>query len=226
MQKKPSRFCFLIFLFVSYQFQKNSVFAEEVQSKKTKESILYDHYQMTQKDSFKIKFLGKITPGGSFEGQAIKASGKILIDSIKKEIISGKFSVPIKSLTTGNNVRDRHMMEKYLEVNKKGMPSDIVLTVKSSSYQSLREKKVLIPVIWQIHGQEKESTIPLEDIKLPQKEGGKISISTKLKLNLKDFLIEVPSYLVVWMNEEVEVFVDLEISYEGKKEKIENHEKI
>ena len=225
MQKKPSYVSFVLCFFVFYQFWQSFLLAEEAESKKIKKNILYDHYEMTPKDSFKIKFFGKITPGGSFEGQAIKASGEILIDSIKKEILSGKFSVPIKSLTTGNNVRDRHMMEKYLEVNKQGMPSEIILILKASSYESLKEKKVLIPVLWKIHGQEKESTIPLEDIKLPEKEGGKISVSTKLKLNLKDFLIEVPSYLVVWMNEEVEVFIDLEISHEGKKEKIETHEK-
>lgn len=226
MQKKPSKFCLLFLIFLSFQFQKKDLFAEEPQPKKTKEPILYDHYQITKKDSFKIKFLGKITPSGSFEGIANKAFGEIFIDSEKKEVLSGKFNVPIESLTTGNNVRDRHMMEKYLEVNKKDMPSDIVLTLKASSYQNSKEKKVSIPVLWKIHGKEKYSAIPLEDITLPEKLGGKISISTKLKLNLKDFSIEVPSYLVVWMNEEVDVFVDLEISYYGKKEKIETHEKI
>lgn len=222
MYMKPFAFYLSFCLWSSIGFSE----AKEDTKKIVKASPSYDFYELTGKNSFKIKFLAEIKPAGSFEGRATEATGDLLIDRNNEKVLFGRFTVPIESLVTGNNMRDRHMKEKYLEVKKKGMPSHISLIVEPSSYKKEKEKKLSIPVRWQIHGKEKNMTIEGNRIKLPEKADGKIEIDASFMLNLKDFSIKQPSYLVVWMEEEVKVNIQLKLSYQGKKtlEEVQNSE--
>ena len=166
-------------------------------------------YKSPPKNVQKIHFFAKLSPIGSFEGRAIEVLGKLTLDPQKKLILSGEFSVPVEKLTTGNNMRDKHMKEKYLEIGK-GFDR-ITLKIPEQKYEPSSQKNTL-KVSWEFHGVVKETSIIVEKISFTQKkdEPQKVNFEIRTELNILDFKIKKPGFLGISMNE----IIKLEMSFE------------
>lgn len=114
-------------------------------------------------------------------------------------VLTGSFEVQLKAYKTGIDLRDTHMKEKYLEVDKYPRA---VLDVIVDGYVEGKE------ITW-------KGILELKGVKKPA--AGTVNVVGKtvkasFKVNLEDYpSIGVPSYLGVTVAKEVDVAVEMEL---------------
>lgn len=136
------------------------------------------------------------------KGQGPAATGEVKIDSGKAK---AKFQFELKELTTGIQLRDEHMREKYLEVGKhaqailevEGLDVGGGWSLKTPALKSNFTGKLTL------HGVTQPMTGEFE-----MKPDGRVE--AKFKLKLSDFKIEIPSYAGITVANEVDVKVVVE----------------
>ena len=141
-------------------------------------------------------FNGKGPAGFKLEGKTsdlkLEDDGKVL-----------RIIVPLANMKTGIDLRDRHMREKYLEVEKY---PDAVLEVPWSALrlpppgQSVQETA---RGTVSLHGKSKE--VPVRYTVATQ--GDTYQVTGTVPLNMKDFDINVPSYLGQTVKPDIETTV-------------------
>lgn len=134
-------------------------------------------------------------PGG------LKIEGKTNALTVSEAEGKVRFVVPLAGLNTGISLRDSHMRDKYLEVGK--FPN-AELTIDRSA--------IKLPADGQsstgqaagtltIHGQSKPVNVGYQ----AKRSGNTFDISGALRINIKDYDVNVPSYLGVTVKPEVDV---------------------
>lgn len=115
-------------------------------------------------------------------------------------------AVPLSGLSTGIALRDKHMKEKYLEVPAYPKAELRVprasLKVPADGAESAGDATGRVD----LHG--KSKTLPFHYV--AKREGDQIKVSGSMRLNMKEFGIEVPSYLGVTVKPEVDITVRFE----------------
>jgi polyisoprenoid-binding protein YceI len=132
-----------------------------------------------------------IGPGG------LKIVGNTSQITAKEDGANAIVSVPLGGLSTGIALRDKHMKEKYLETDK--FPN-AELTVARSA---VKEGSGSAQGTMKIHGQSKPVTFSYS----AKKSGAGYAVDGTVRINIKDFGVEVPSYLGVTVKPEVDVAV-------------------
>ena len=144
----------------------------------------------------KAAFKGKTTPMGSIDGATneltVKDDGKTLT-----------FVVSLKNMTTGIGLRDNHMRDKFLEVQKHPeakleVPLDAIKMPAGESGSTSGEAKG----VFTVHGQSKKD-VPFKYT--VTKKGKAIEVAGSFNVNVKEHGIEIPSYLGVTMKPDVAV---------------------
>jgi polyisoprenoid-binding protein YceI len=130
------------------------------------------------------KFSGKGPGGFKLEGETNQLS-------IQDDGQKVTFIVPLATLKTGNSLRDQHMREKYLQTDKY---PDAVLVVPWSSIRLPENGQSVTQTVtgqMTLHGKTKD--VP---VTYTVRRNGDIHQTTgKVPLNIKDFGIDIPSYL-------------------------------
>jgi polyisoprenoid-binding protein YceI len=114
--------------------------------------------------------------------------------------------VPLAGLKTGITLRDTHMREKYLEVEKYPVAE---LTVARSSLKLPSGNQ---PVsadgkgIMRIHGKEKPVSFHYD----VRRNGSSLHVNGTAHVNMKDYGIDVPSYAGVTVKPDIEVAVEFD----------------
>ena len=123
----------------------------------------------------------------------------------KNIVISGALKVDMKSYATGISLRDRHMKEKYLEVEKFQTATlnlkDIYLV--KEDLQKNPETKATFFAVLDMHGVQKP--VQGEFTVKPASVGGGYSVNAKFPLKLSDFAINVPAFAGITVADQVEV---------------------
>jgi polyisoprenoid-binding protein YceI len=142
-----------------------------------------------------IRFSARGTGGFSFTGTTpdleVQDDGKLLT-----------LTVPLKNLTTGIALRDRHMKENYLEVDKHPTTSLVV------AFETLKLPAGAGPLKGEAKGRYTLRAVTKE---VPfTYEGtcdatGLCQVKGELKLNITDYGIKVPSYLGITVKPDVVV---------------------
>lgn len=142
----------------------------------------------------KATFKGKTTPMGTIDGSTseltLKDDGKTLT-----------FVVSLKNMTTGISLRDNHMRDKFLEVEKHPdakleVPHDAIKIPAAEGGTTSGEAKG----VFTVHGTSKKD-VPFKYT--VSKKGKRIEVTGTFGVNVKDHGIEIPSYLGVTMKPEV-----------------------
>lgn len=146
-------------------------------------------------------------------GNGIKPKGKIFIQipasAGMTTQISGSFILDLSSLDTGISLRNRHLREKYLEVEK--FPKAELKLIKLDQLEKILsgEKTDLDALPFEgllsLHGVQKAIS-GKADIK---KENQSLDIEATFDLSIKDFSIETPSFAGITVADHVEVYVKL-----------------
>ncbi len=120
----------------------------------------------------------------------IKASGSIPLQEIeiklKENKISGKFTANMTKLNSGIELRDEHLTEKYLHVNKFPVATftfDEQIINLDSDTQKLKGKFLF-------HGKEQDKEVEV----MLNKNGEILDLKTEFKIKLTDYDIDLPSF--------------------------------
>jgi polyisoprenoid-binding protein YceI len=146
-----------------------------------------------------IKINGK-APGPTGELTAKKSGGDILL--------SGEAKVDMKALETGIGMRDRHMKEKYLEVDKYSEAILKFTDVKVAGDALKKGGVVTVPATLTLHGQSKPVLVKL-DLK---PKADQVVGACEFKLKLSDFAIDIPKFSGITVADEVEVNTETSVA--------------
>ncbi len=120
--------------------------------------------------------------------------------SIKNNKISGEVLFDLTSMTTGLDLRDDHMKNKYLEVSKYPKAR---LTLKEIPLEGDLEHRALLS----LHGMEKEVLLKGEI----EKRGTVYIVNGKFELDISEYGIDIPSFKGITVAKEVKVKVEAEV---------------
>ena len=137
-------------------------------------------------------------------GKGVAPGGKFAIDD--NENVTGEGSFDLSSLDTGIDMRNKHMKEKYLQVEKFPVASlkmsEMVLPLKSESL-SWKFENVPFKALLTLHGQTK----PVEGLAKVSRKEDRIELSCEFSIKLADFGIDIPSYAGITIANDVRVHV-------------------
>jgi len=143
-----------------------------------------------------------LTVGGSFEARTKSIRGQLVAGENRSETTGGAVRVDLQTLETGIGIRDRHMRDTYLEVNK--APDFGVATIEQIRIQKL-EGKTPFNATLVLHGQRKEISGTAE----LKPQGGRIRIQAHFPIHVSQFAIAKPTYLGVGVKDELQVTVTM-----------------
>ncbi|MCI0572598.1 MAG: YceI family protein [Myxococcaceae bacterium] len=141
-------------------------------------------------------FTGKGPAGFKLEGK----TSELRVEEKGSAVV---VAVPLAKLDTGIPLRDSHMKEKYLEVAKYPEAvlevdrSRVTLPTDGQSAQGQATGKM------SLHGQTKDVSFSY----VIKRVGGAYQVEGKLPLNLKDYGINVPAYLGVTVQPDIQTAV-------------------
>src|SRR5437773_5252151 len=144
-----------------------------------------------------------MTIGGSFDAKTTALAGTLTTSG--PATIDGSLTVDLRTLDTGIGLRNDHLLEKYLEVDKgsgydKAVLSEITL---KGLNPDAPEGKGSFSGSLALHGVTKTVTGPVE----VRKAGAGLRVKASFPVNLPDYNIAEPRYLGVGVRNIVQVDV-------------------
>jgi hypothetical protein len=149
-----------------------------------------------------ITFQAVIRPGGAkINGAPGTEVQKPLAGQleVKDNKISGDATFQLKAFNTGISLRDSHLKDKYLQVEQY---PEAKLKMKSFA---ISETGAPFEGTLTLHGKENK----VSGIVKSKKVNNKYDLSFDFDVNIKDYGIEVPSYLGVRVEEKVKIEVNI-----------------
>jgi polyisoprenoid-binding protein YceI len=143
-----------------------------------------------------------LTVGGSFEAKTKTLSGELGSAGDQGGAVRGSLHVELQTLETGIGIRDRHMKNNYLEVEKG--PAFSTATIDDIRVEKLEGKTVFSGILT-LHGQKKKVSGAAE----LQQRDGRIRVQAQFALKVSDFDIPAPTYLGVGVRDEIQIKVSL-----------------
>lgn len=165
-------------------------------------------YDLSKQET-SVEFLAVGKPSMlKINGTGAKLSGQIEVSGNQ---ISGDCTVALNQLTTGIDLRDKHMKEKYLEtakypeatftISKIDLPLDFVNQKKSFSAVPFEGKMKVKNVEKEVRG--------LADV--DTSTANLIKVSTEFKSQISSFQMDIPTYLGVKVADEVTVKTTMQL---------------
>jgi polyisoprenoid-binding protein YceI len=141
-----------------------------------------------------------LTVGGSFEARTRSVSGEVAASAAEPGNLTGALRVDLQTLETGIAVRDRHMRDNYLEVEKG--PDFAVATLDQIRVEKLEGKSTFKGTLL-LHGQRQDVTGTAE----LQRRDGRIRVQAQFPIKVSAFQIPKPTYLGVGVRDEIQIKV-------------------
>jgi len=141
-----------------------------------------------------------LTIGGSFDAKTSALSGSITPDP--GGAVKAAFTVDLIKLETGISLRDRHLRNNYLEVQKGG--DFAVAKFENLKIQKLSGKTAFSGTLT-LHGQQHDVTGSAD----VQQDGKSYKVDATFPLKISAFQIPEPTYLGVGVSDEISIHVVL-----------------
>jgi len=158
--------------------------------------------EFTLQGATQVSFTGKGPAGFKLVG----TTGKL---SLKDDGQSLTFTVPLDSLDTGIELRNRHMKEKYLETARFPQAVLVVkrgeLLVPAQGETKSGQAKGLLT----LHGETREVVLRY---RAERAAAQTTKVTSQVKVNFKDFGVAVPSYMGITVKPDIDVDVSFEIT--------------
>lgn len=189
--------------------------AEKKNSKE--EAAVIGQSQKVSTEQGVVTELSQKAPRGQVEFEAIGRPSMIKIKGkssalesqfkVEKGLLSGESKINLDTFTTGIEMRDTHMKEKYLEVANYPQAILKIENLKLPQAWSAKNPQLKdFPFVGKLtlHNVEKEVTGVLNT------EAGKLKTKANFEVAISDYKIELPSYLGIKVADKVKVAVDIE----------------
>ena len=151
-----------------------------------------------------------MTVGGSFDAKTTALSGSVTPSASGSPAFDGSLAVDLRTLDTGIGLRNEHLRENYLEVDK-GTGFDTA-TLSEIDLKGLSpdapEGKGSFAGLLTVHGVTKTVTGAVD----VRRVGAGLRVTASFPVNLPDYSIRKPRYLGVGVKDVVQVEVAFSVT--------------
>ncbi len=159
--------------------------------------------------SGEVRVRCRLTVGGSFDAVTSAISGALRLEDAGGPAVPGAVRVRLDSLDTGIGLRNTHLRETYLEIDRGEGFREAVLTAVEFAEPFLpgaRNHETGFRGLLSLHGMER----PIEgDVRLGRRDG-RVRVEAGFPLSLAEFAIPPPRYLGVGVRDEIRITVTFE----------------
>ena len=155
-----------------------------------------------------------MTVGGSFDAITSALAGTLRGGPSGTGAVDGRLRVDLATLGTGIGLRDGHLRERYLEIDRGPAYRHAVLsgiTLRESLPDGDGRRETAFTGTLTLHGVERE----IEGEAALRRSGGRLRVEATLSLSLEAFDIPPPRYLGVGVRDEVRITVAFDASPSG-----------
>jgi polyisoprenoid-binding protein YceI len=157
-----------------------------------------------------VRVMCPMTVGGSFDVKTNALSGSVSANASRSTALDGSLAVDLHTLDTGISLRNEHLRQQYLEVDKAPGYDQAVLT--GIELQGLNrdapQGKGSFTGSLALHGVTKSVTGQVE----VRKGGAGLQVKASFPVRLADYAIAEPRYLGVGVKDTVQVNVAFKVA--------------
>jgi len=157
-----------------------------------------------------VRVICPLTIGGSFEAKTPALKGSVITRANGSPTLDGSLAVDLRTLDTGIALRNEHLREKYLEVNKgQGFDTATLSAIGLTGLSPIApEGKGSFTGLLTVHGVSKTVTGAVD----VRRAGGGLRVQASFRLDLPDYGIAKPRYLGVGVTNTVQVEVAFDVA--------------
>jgi len=159
--------------------------------------------------SGEVRVRCRLTVGGSFDAVTSQISGALRLENAGAAGLVGKVRVRLDSLDTGMELRNAHLRETYLEVDRGEEFREAVLTAVELAEpfpSGVRGHETGFEGLLSLHGVERRVE---GEARLVRREGH-LRVEAEFELSLAEFAIPPPRYLGVGVRDELRISITIE----------------
>lgn len=159
--------------------------------------------------SGEVRVRCRLTVGGSFDAVTSRISGALRLEEGAAAGLPGQVRVRLDSLDTGIGLRNRHLRETYLEVDRGEAFREAVLTgveLTDPFPSGARDHETPFAGLLSLHGMERR----VEGEARLVRRDGRVRVEAEFPLSLAEFAIPPPRYLGVGVRDEIRITVSFD----------------
>ena len=156
--------------------------------------------------SGEVRVRCRLTVGGSFDAVTSQISGALRLENVGASGYAGEIRVPLDTLDTGISLRNVHLRETYLEVERGEEFREAVLTAVELAEpfsSGAPDHETGFRALLSLHGMERH----VEGEARLARRDGQVRVEAEFPLSLAEFAIPPPRYLGVGVRDEVRITV-------------------
>jgi polyisoprenoid-binding protein YceI len=160
-----------------------------------------------------VRVMCQMTIGGSFDAKTAALGGSVTTSASRSPAFDGSLTVDLRTLDTGIGLRNDHLRETYLEVDKAPGYDKAVLsaiTLKGLNPDAPEGKGSFTGSLT-LHG----ATNPVTGSVEVRKAGDALRVKASFPVKLADYNIAEPRYLGVGVKDPVQVDVSFSVTHSG-----------
>lgn len=157
-----------------------------------------------------VRVICPMTIGGSFEAKTAALRGSVIARANGSPTLDGSLAVDLRTLDTGIGLRNEHLRETYLEVNKgTGFDTATLSAIGLTGLNPVApEGKGSFTGLLTVHGVTQTVTGAVD----VRRAGGGLRVKASFRLDLADYGIAKPRYLGIGVTNTVHVEVAFDVS--------------
>lgn len=159
--------------------------------------------------SGEVRVRCRLTVGGSFDAVTSRISGALRLEDGGAPGLPGQVRVRLDSLDTGMGLRNRHLRETYLEVDRGEEFREAVLIeveLADPLPSGAGDHETGFAGLLSLHGMER----PVKGEARIMRRDGRVRVEAEFPLSLAEFAIPPPRYLGVGVRDEIRITVSFD----------------
>lgn len=148
----------------------------------------------------------RLTMGGSFDAVTPRIAGVLELENAGVSGVAGEIRVPLDTLDTGMGLRNAHLRETYLEVDRGEEYREAVLSAIELAEPfppGVRDHETGFAGLLSLHAVERR----VEGEARLMRRDGRVRVEAEFPLSLAEFAIPPPRYLGVGVRDEIRITV-------------------
>jgi polyisoprenoid-binding protein YceI len=157
-----------------------------------------------------VRVVCPMTIGGSFEARTTALTGSVAAGASGSRAFDGTLAVDLRTLDTGIGLRNEHLREKYLEVDKEpGFETARLSQIElDADDPDMPEGKAAFTGRLTLHGVSRQVTGVAE----VRRTGDGLRVTASFPVDLREFGIRKPRYLGIGVKDVVQVEVAVAVA--------------
>jgi polyisoprenoid-binding protein YceI len=156
-----------------------------------------------------VKVTCPMTIGGSFDTKTKALSGSLTASAAQPSALDGNIAVDLRTLDTGISLRNEHLKEHYLEIDKgAGYDNAVLSNIELKGLNPGAPGKGSFAGSLMLHGV-KRTVGGLVEVR---KAGAGVRVKASFPVNLPDYNISEPRYLGVGVKNTVQIEVTFTVT--------------